>query len=68
MKKIVKKIVLLVMVTCCAISLCACNGGNKKAFETSKSAYERISLAYEVTDQFGSDVYEVWRMGVFVRF
>lgn len=59
-----KKIVgmLLVMVMC--ISLCAC-GGDKKAFETSKLAYDNITTAYEITECYGTDIYEAWRLGIY---
>ncbi len=46
------------------LSLCAC-GGTKKAFEASKSAYDTISIAYDITENFGSDVYEAWRLGIY---
>lgn len=59
-----KRIVSLVLVLAMCISLCAC-GGNKKAFEASKAAYESITVAYEITDQYGSDIYEAWRLGIY---
>jgi len=46
------------------ISLCACNG-DKKAFDISSSAYENITVAYEIVEDFGTDIYEAWRMGIY---
>lgn len=60
MKKILAMILVLVM----SISLTAC-GGNKKAFNASKEAYDNITVAYEITEQFGSDIYEAWRLGIY---
>lgn len=54
---------LLVIVMC--LSLAACGGGEKKAFEASKEAYKNIAIAYEITEQFGSDIYEAWRLGIY---
>lgn len=60
-----KKTVSLILVLALALSLCACGNSNKKAFEASKEAYDNIDIAYEITDQFGSDVYEAWRLGIY---
>ena len=59
-----RKVISLLMVTALCISLAAC-GGNKKAFSISKSAYENIEIAYDITEQFGSDLYEAWRLGIY---
>lgn len=61
MKKVIS--LLLVMVMC--LTLVACGGGEKKAFEASKAAYDNIDIAYEITEQFGSDLYEAWRLGIY---
>ena len=53
----------MVVVVC--LSLVACGGSNKKAFEISKAAYENIDMAYEITEQFGSDIYEAWRLAIY---
>ena len=55
--------IILVLVTC--FSMTACGGGNKKAFEASKAAYNEVDTAYEIIEQFGSDIYEAWRMGIY---
>lgn len=60
MKKIVSLVVVIVML----LSFTACSG-EKKAFEASKVAYENIDIAYEITEQFGSDIYEAWRLGIY---
>lgn len=60
-----KKVVVLFLTICMSISVCACGGGNKKAFEASKAAYDNIDIAYEITEQFGSDLYEAWRLGIY---
>lgn len=58
-----KKVILLLTFTL-SISLCSC-GGNKKAFEASKAAYDNVDVAYEIIEQFGSDLYEAWRLGIY---
>lgn len=61
MKKLIALLLFLVM----CLSLAACGSGEKKAFEVSKSAYDNIDIAYEITEQFGSDIYEAWRLGIY---
>ncbi|MBQ2899176.1 MAG: hypothetical protein IJE28_05490 [Oscillospiraceae bacterium] len=46
-------------------SLCDKHLTGKKAFDASKIAYDSIDVAYEITEQYGSDVYEAWRMGIY---
>lgn len=60
-----KKVISLVLVFMFCFSLCACDGKNKKAYELSKQAYENISIAYEITDQYGTDIYEAWMMAIY---
>ena len=59
-----KRIIALLLVMVISLSLVAC-GGEKKAFEASKAAYENIDSAYKITEQFGSDIYEAWRLGIY---
>ena len=59
-----KKIISLLLVIVMCLSLVAC-GGEKKAFVASKAAYDNIDIAYEITEQFGSDIYEAWRLGIY---
>ena len=59
-----KRIVLLLLIAVICFSLVACDS-DKKAFEASKTAYDNIDIAYGITEQFGSDVYEAWRMGIY---
>lgn len=54
-----KRAISLILVLAMCLSLCAC-GGNKKAFEASQAAYNQIQAAYEITSQFGEDIYDVW--------
>lgn len=60
-----KKTISLLLVLALCLSLCACGNSNKKAFEASKVAYDNIDIAYEITEQFGSDLYEAWRLGIY---
>jgi len=60
-----KKLVALLLILIMCLSLVACSGGDKKAFEASKAAYDNIDIAYEITEQFGSDIYEAWRLGIY---
>lgn len=60
-----KRIVAFVLAIGMAMSISACGGGkDKKAFEASKTAYENVNAAYEITENFGSDIYEAWRLGI----
>lgn len=61
MKKLAATILALAM----CLSITACGGGEKKAFDASKIAYDNIDIAYEITEQFGSDIYEAWRLGIY---
>lgn len=67
-----KKILLFFLITVLCVSLCGCGGietllkfQDTEAFEKSKSAYDSICIAYEITAQFSSDVYEAWRLGIY---
>jgi len=60
-----KKLVALLLILIMCLSLVACSGGDKKTFEASKAAYDNIDIAYEITEQFGSDIYEAWRLGIY---
>lgn len=60
-----KKLTAILLVLAMCIAMTACGGGNKKAFEASKVAYDNIDIAYEITAQFGSDLYEAWRLGIY---
>ncbi len=58
-----KKALSLLLALGMCLSLCAC--GDKKAFKASKAAYDNIKIAYEITEQIGSDIYEAWRLGIY---
>lgn len=60
-----KKLTAILLVLAMCVAMTACGGGNKKAFEASKVAYDNIDIAYEITAQFGSDLYEAWRLGIY---
>lgn len=60
-----KKAFSLFLVFALCLSLCACGNSDKKAFEASKLAYDNIDVAYEITAQFGTDLYEAWRLGIY---
>lgn len=60
-----KRTICAVLSAILLLSLAACGGGDKKAFELSKDAYENISAAYELIEDFGSDLYEAWRLGIY---
>lgn len=46
-------------------SLCGCSGGKKAAFSASKEAYDNINSAYVIVDEYGSNLYEAWRLGIY---
>lgn len=61
-----KRLFTFSLVTTLILSLASCGGGKtKKAFEASKEAYQNVNAAYEITENFGSDIYEAWRLGIF---
>lgn len=69
-----KKIVALLLVVFMSFSLTACNGENanedaapdkETAFDVAKEAYDKIDVAYEITENFGSDIYEAWHLGIY---
>lgn len=62
-----KKVTVIILALAICFSMTACGGGNKKAFEASKIAYDNIGIAYEITEQFGSDVYEAWRLAIYEK-
>lgn len=59
-----KKIAVLLGIMIMGLLICAC-GGDKKAYEASKAAYDNIDIAYEITQKFGEDIYEAWRIGIY---
>ena len=38
---------------------------NRKAYDISKEAYENISKAYTIVEQYGDDLYDGWYVGIF---
>lgn len=47
------------------LSLCSCSNGNKKAFEAASSAFDNVDNAYRLIEEFGADIYEAWRLGIY---
>lgn len=47
------------------LTLCACGNSNKKAFEAANEAFGNIDKAYNMVEDFGSDVYEAWRLAIY---
>lgn len=61
-----KKYIALLLAAIMCFSLCACGGSsNKKAFTAAQAAYNNIDDAYQIIEQFGSDIYEAWRLGIY---
>ena len=60
-----KKLLALVLAMVMLVSFVGCGGGNKKAFEASKVAYDNIDIAYEIVEQMGSDIYDAWLLGIY---
>ena len=63
-----KKIIALLIVAIISLSFVACDGNaasKETAFDVAKEAYDQIDIAYEITEKFGSDVYEAWRLGIY---
>jgi len=60
-----KKLLALMLAAALTLSLTACGGKDKKAFEASQEAYNNVNAAYEIIENFGSDIYEAWRLGIY---
>lgn len=43
----------------------SCDNKSKKAFEASKVAYENVNSAYKIAEDYGADIYEAWRLGIY---
>jgi hypothetical protein len=71
--KKMKKFTALFLVLVMCFSMVACNDESESeetadketAFDVAKEAYDKIAVAYEITEKFGSDVYEAWRLGIY---
>ncbi len=63
-----RKVLSLLLALVLCLSLCACgnNAGNnpKDAFDNSKEAFDHVTSAYIATNEFSSDIYEAWYLGV----
>lgn len=71
-----KKIVVIFLAVVMCFSVTACGDGKKKAFEDSKEAYNKIAFevskeaynnintAYDIVEQFGTNLQEAWRIGI----
>lgn len=69
-----KKIFTIMLAAIMLLSFVACSGNGGKpvqlsptemAFKAASEAYGFIDNAYQLTEQFGSDVYEAWRIGIY---
>ena len=40
---------------------------SKRAFTVSKNAYDEITKAYEITNAFGTDIYDVWHKAIYAK-
>lgn len=62
-----KKFISIVLALSICLSLCACGSGGKtqKAFDAAKEAFGNIDRAYALTEEYGTDIYEAWRLGIY---
>ena len=63
-----KKIMSLLFAVIMCFSAMACSGkstNKETAFDVAKEAYDKVDVAYEITEKFGSDIYEAWRLGIY---
>lgn len=68
-----KKFIVWLLVIAMCLSFVSCNSSSgdsaapktETAFDVAKEAYDQIAVAYQITDQFGSDIYEAWRLGIY---
>ena len=54
---------LLACVLC--FSAAGCRKTDQEAYVISKSAYQSVNTAYELTESFGSDLYDAWRAAIY---
>lgn len=59
-----KRALSLILVFALCLCFCACGGSNKDAFSKSQKAFEYVTKAYLATNEFSSDIYEAWYLGV----
>lgn len=60
-----KRVLILTLTLVMLLTLCSCDNGNKKAFNAADSAFNNIDNAYGLIENFGSDIYEAWRLGIY---
>lgn len=71
MKKIFALLAICLLL--CSLFGCAASGTaaneastpSNPAYETAKEAFDKVDEAYTKTEQFGEDLYEAWRMGIY---
>lgn len=67
MKK--SKILCLILGALLAISLTSCGGilpaSKNTQFELASQAFDEIEKAYNIAEQFGSDIYDAWMAGIY---
>lgn len=69
MKQILSLCIAFIML----LSLCACSdveagaeaNSKKAAYDAASNVYDSINNAYLLIDEFGSDLYEAWRIGIY---
>lgn len=62
-----KRVMSLVLTVLMCVTISACQNEEDKgklAFDVSKTAYDNVTVAYEITEQLSSDLYEAWRLGI----
>lgn len=64
MKKTVR-VVSLCLLICMLFTVVSCSSGEKKAFATSKEAYDKLTSAYQAVDTYASDIYNAWYGGIY---
>ena len=66
-----KKLLSLCLAILMLFSLCACgdniqtDDSKKTAYDAASNAYDSINSAYILIEEFGSDLYEAWRIGIY---
>lgn len=62
-----KKTTALILAIVASFLITACGNKTQWAFDASKTAYNNIKTAYEITTQLSSDIYDAWRMGIYEK-
>ena len=59
-----KKAISLLLALAMCLSLCACGAGDDEALNLSREAFNKITEAYVILNEFSQDIYTAWYLGI----